>query len=98
VSSWFSEFTLDQKTSAETALARQQCLYFFPLPQLQRSFLPSLVFSVADRWGMFPVPSRQSFKTLHNTLGILVYPSIMPWFGVAACGQQFWAREPIFRL
>jgi hypothetical protein len=66
---WDAEFALDQKTSAETVSARQQCLYFLPLPQLQRSFLPSLVFSVADRWGMFPAPLARALNDT-NTWGI----------------------------
>src|SRR6266704_1450096 len=60
-------FTWDHKRSAETVLSRQQCLYFFPLPHPQGSFLPSLVFSSADFCGMgsFLVLSLE-FEDAHN--------------------------------
>src|SRR5579859_2991368 len=85
VSSWDAEFRLDQKTSAETVLVRQQCLYFFPLPQLQGSFLPSFVFSVADRWGMFPVPRA---RTLRCSMIFGRIPFYLSCYGLGGGGAQ----------
>src|SRR6266567_988031 len=71
VSSWNAVFTLAHRASAEATPARQQCLYFFPLPQPHGSFLPSFIFSSADFCGMFPV-LPQEFEDAHNTRAHLI--------------------------